>query len=580
VNYASSKNNFLVLWLILAVLLLTTGGITAYSLYNEHGLIDLRERERLATQTKVIDENLAIQLNGVYLALKDIRNDLGDWRKKNDMGLANHHLTALCDAMPGVRTIFITNAAGEIIAASRKQLVGQDISYREYFQTPFKSRNLSTLYISPPFKTLSGNYVINATVVVPGANGAFAGVVAATLNPDYCKALLSSVLYAPDMWSAIAHGDGKHLLMVPDNPEIADADLAKQSSFFMRHQKSRLPATVMIDTLFTTGEVRMLAQRTIKPENVPMDKPLVVAVGRGVSALYAGWHREALGKGSLFGVLVLSMTSALFFYQRRQQRIDALSAGVVEELIQTREAALRANTAKSRFLATVAHEFRTPLSILTSSTDILDRYGERLNREERAEQQGRIRNAAQLMSDLVDSVLSFNRLAVLTPQSVPVALDVGRFCRTLAGEVKSVYSKQHDFQVTIAADCGTALLDRLLFRRIVENLLTNAFRYTSPGGVVSLNVTREGDKLRVVVTDSGIGIPEECRKRVFEAFYRGSNVEDRRGLGLGLSIVHDALSHMGGSIYIDSAVGRGTTIRVEIPVVDQSDTEGPSCTQS
>lgn len=579
--------HFLCQWLALALALLVVGGIIVTTLYREHRHIEKRERERLAAQAKVIDENLGRQLDGVYHALVGIRKELPPWDGKGGMLSANRYLRVMADGMPGVRTILITDAAGKIIASNRENVIGQNISYREYFQALLNNPDPATLHISPPYTSLLGKFVITTGIMIPGAKGVFAGVVAASLDPEYFAILLGSVLYAPDMWTALAHGDGKLFLRVPGNNDLAGLDLARPGTLFTRHMNSALQATLFTGSVPPGGEQRLMAQRTIRPGKVPVDKPLVVAVSRDLAALYAGWRREAFGKVALFMVLVLAMVSALYFYQRRQRKFETISAGVVEELLQAKEAAVCANVDKSRFLATVAHEFRTPLSILASSTDILDRYGERLNREERTVQHDRIRNAARRMSDLVDSVLSFNRVAAATPQNGPVAVDIGKLCRDIAEEVKTIRCNGHEFSVTISADCGTALLDETLFRRVVENLLTNAFRYTPAEGAVSLNVNRESGRLLVVVTDSGIGIPKEDQNRVFEAFYRSRNVELRLGLGLGLAIVHDALLHMGGTITIDSSIGRGTTMRAEIPLVDtpdstpvKQDKETPSSTQS
>ncbi|WP_255516556.1 sensor histidine kinase KdpD [Geobacter sp. FeAm09] len=106
------------------------------------------------------------------------------------------------------------------------------------------------------------------------------------------------------------------------------------------------------------------------------------------------------------------------------------------------------------------------------------------------------------------------------------------------------------------------------FRQILENLLNNAFRYTPSEGTVSLHVWREDGRVLVKVSDTGIGIREEDQELIFEAFYRSSNVEDRRGLGLGLSIVQEALSLTGGTITVASRVGEGTVMRVELPGAD------------
>jgi PAS domain S-box-containing protein len=240
------------------------------------------------------------------------------------------------------------------------------------------------------------------------------------------------------------------------------------------------------------------------------------------------------------------------------------------DLRQALENTTASNLTMNRLMNIVAHEFRTPLSLLTSSTDILDRYGERLSKKQLTEQNGYIRSAARQMSSLIDSILSFNRLKMDKPNNRSELLDIGRICRTIAAEVSTVWGTGHVFHVEIDSDCGTSFLDVTLFRRVIENLLTNAFRYTPTGGTVSFNVNRDRNRLLIMIADSGIGIPEKDQLLIFDAFYRCLNVETRRGLGLGLSIVHEALTNMDGTIAVESAIGKGTTMRVEIPVVDHS----------
>jgi two-component system phosphate regulon sensor histidine kinase PhoR len=101
---------------------------------------------------------------------------------------------------------------------------------------------------------------------------------------------------------------------------------------------------------------------------------------------------------------------------------------------------------------------------------------------------------------------------------------------------------------------------------MLENLLTNAFRFTPSGGTISLDVTRQSNHLLIEISDTGIGIPEVDQQRIFEAFYRGTNIEARNGLGLGLSIVHEALQQLNGSITLTSKAGKGTTFRVDLPI--------------
>jgi PAS domain S-box-containing protein len=237
-----------------------------------------------------------------------------------------------------------------------------------------------------------------------------------------------------------------------------------------------------------------------------------------------------------------------------------------EELRQAKEVADSANQAKSRFLAVVAHEFRTPLGLLTINVDILDRYWHLLAIEERREQHEQIRSAARQMTHLVESVSTFNRQELTASAATATEVDIAKICHAIAGEVNKVWGKGHVFNARISSACGLHTMDEALFRRLLENLLTNAFRFTPGDGCVSLIVKRQEELLLIEVTDTGIGIPEDEQKKVFEAFYRSSNVDARNGLGLGLSIVTEALQKLGGTITLTSSPGAGSTFLMALPL--------------
>ena len=236
------------------------------------------------------------------------------------------------------------------------------------------------------------------------------------------------------------------------------------------------------------------------------------------------------------------------------------------DLQQALESSKAHNVTMNRLMRTVAHEFRTPLCLLTGSVDILDRYWDRLTFEQRFTQTEHIRSATNQMSNLINSMISFNQMGTNRSLGGRLLLDIEMMCRTIAAEVAAASANGLECTVTISGDCGSALLDEIQFRRILENLLTNAFRYTPANGAVSLHVTREKNRLSLVISDTGIGIPEEDQSLIFDSFYRSQNVEDRRGLGLGLSIVRDAVLKMAATITFISKIGEGTTMRVEIPV--------------
>jgi two-component system, cell cycle sensor histidine kinase and response regulator CckA len=239
-----------------------------------------------------------------------------------------------------------------------------------------------------------------------------------------------------------------------------------------------------------------------------------------------------------------------------------------DDLRQTLEIARTANVTMGRLLRTVAHEFRTPLGLILFNIDILDGYWDRLSSQKRREQNEHIRSAARQLTNLLNSVISFNQSETDRPENLPTVLEIGESCRVIASGVETVWGAGQQFNVSIDEECGTALLDEILLRRVLENLLTNAFRYTPADGTVWLYVRSKKNRLLIEITDTGIGIPADDQKQIFEAFFRCRNVEERRGLGLGLSIVHESLLKMGGTITLTSSIGAGTTMAVEIPVAD------------
>jgi PAS domain-containing protein len=280
-------------WLVLVMVLLMVGGYIFHSQYAEYRRVGVREQERLVIQAKVVEDNLVLQLQGLRLALEGIRNDIPYWRQDNvKWERASHRLEAMSEAMPGLRTFIITNAAGTVTAANRPRLIGKNFRFRDYFQAPRNQPDPNALYISPPFKTSLGVVAINVGRTITGPNGQFAGVVSATLSPEYFSVLLGSVLYAPDMGITLSHGNGQLFLELP----VPAGTRAAPSS----------------------DKERLVVRREIQPPGLRMDKPLVVAVSRDLAAPYGEWRHDTLIIFSLFVGFACTLGVGLYLFQRRQ----------------------------------------------------------------------------------------------------------------------------------------------------------------------------------------------------------------------------------------------------------------------
>jgi len=313
-------------WLVTSISLVVLGVVLAAALYRERSLVEAQESDRLQVHARVVDDNLIRQFEGVNNALAGVRDELEHAATAAAEAATFGRLKLLSDAMPGVRTMTVVDTRGVIVASSRAELLGRNSSQRDYFTTPRARPDRSVLYVSTPFKSPLGPFVIALGRVLTDARGKFAGVVVATLDPEYFGVVLRSVHYAPDMRASIAHGDGQVFVNTPLVEQTLGMNLAKPGSMFTRHQQSGQTASLMTGRVLATGEDRMMAIRTLDRADLHMDKPLVAAVSRELSAIYLRWRDEALRFGLVYALVVLGSGLGLHFSQRRRLALDRLEA--------------------------------------------------------------------------------------------------------------------------------------------------------------------------------------------------------------------------------------------------------------
>jgi signal transduction histidine kinase len=216
-----------------------------------------------------------------------------------------------------------------------------------------------------------------------------------------------------------------------------------------------------------------------------------------------------------------------------------------------------------------SHEFRTPLAIISSSTDILQNYSDRLTSENKQEHLEVIQKTINHTVQLLDDVLMINRAESEKMEFKPEALDIIGFCRRLKTEIAATSSKHTiEFSVNISEptlnDILVVQFDPKLIRQILTNLLSNAMKYSPENSSIDFRLNIENDQLIFEIQDSGIGIPEKDQINLFGSFYRASNVGSISGKGLGLAIVQKCVYQHQGEITLDSEVQQGTTFRVRI----------------
>ncbi len=227
------------------------------------------------------------------------------------------------------------------------------------------------------------------------------------------------------------------------------------------------------------------------------------------------------------------------------------------------------NQLKSRLISMTSHEFRTPLTVISSSVGILKTFAKKLSDEQKLEHLNRIETYVGHTTKLLDEILLLNQAEAGKLQFQPALIDLVSFCENLVNEMQFGAS-DHSlvFTYNCTADNTLATLDEKLLRQVLTNLLSNAIKYSPDGGEVNFTLTLAEDGAIFKVKDSGIGIPPEDQKRLFESFHRAKNVGTIQGTGLGLSIVKKCAQLHGGDVTVESEVGKGTTFTVTISFVN------------
>jgi diguanylate cyclase (GGDEF)-like protein/PAS domain S-box-containing protein len=318
-------------WLGPGALLLVLGVVVAGLIWLDHRGIETREADRLQAQAHVIDDNLVRQLEAADSALVGIRDEYLHAPPGGPAAALSGRLKLLASAMPGVRTINILDADGTVVASSRRELVGNSNRHLPYFIVPRRQPNASVLYLSAPFRSTLGAFLVNVGRVLTRPDGTFGGLVVASLDPEYFEVVLRSVIYATDMHTTLVHGDGQVFKTVPEDPAAFGLDLSKPGSVFARHRSGGQVASLLTGPVLATDDDRMVALRGIARAGLRMDKDIVIAVSRDLSAMYEPWRTRALGYGGFYALCVGVTAFSQWVNRRRRRAVEQIAATAMTE---------------------------------------------------------------------------------------------------------------------------------------------------------------------------------------------------------------------------------------------------------
>ncbi|MFN8286197.1 MAG: PAS domain S-box protein [Chitinophagales bacterium] len=221
---------------------------------------------------------------------------------------------------------------------------------------------------------------------------------------------------------------------------------------------------------------------------------------------------------------------------------------------------------KSRFVSTVSHEFRTPLSTILSSASLLGKYIQTDEQPKRERHIARIKDSVQHMSAMLEDLLSLGRLEEGLVEVKKDTFDFAHFFEDFVAEMKEINQKGQRIEYTHTGPVEV-FGDRRLIKIILLNLVSNAVKFSDEGGTIWVNSENKNGTLTLSVKDSGIGISEEDVQHLFERFFRARNAINIQGTGLGLHIIYKYLELMGGNINVHSKLGEGSIFTAAIPSV-------------
>ena len=272
--------------------------------------------------------------------------------------------------------------------------------------------------------------------------------------------------------------------------------------------------------------------------------------------------------------------------RRRVQRL-LQEKQAEREIIKALEQERELNELRSRIVTMVSHEYRTPLTAILSSAELLECYWHKWDEQKRLKHLERIQVAATHLTQLVADVLSINEVESGEIEFNPAPVNLERLCQEAIAHLRLSPASPHEIRLTHHGDDFEVILDSNLIQQMLVNLLSNSIKYSPKGGIIEVELIFYNSEIRpennalcltdaelkriespvtiVRVKDQGFGILPHEQGQIFNAFHRGSNVGTIQGTGLGLAIAKKCVELHRGEISIASEVGVGTTVTVTLP---------------
>jgi PAS domain S-box-containing protein len=251
-----------------------------------------------------------------------------------------------------------------------------------------------------------------------------------------------------------------------------------------------------------------------------------------------------------------------------EERVDSRTAELrlaEKSVREALEAEKELNALKSRFVSMASHEFRTPLSTIMSSVDLIARYSDGPQRDKVERHVSKIRGKVRELTTMLNDFLSLDKLEQGMVRCTASELDVVHLCIELVEELRNLTKSGQEIIYNHEGTERNVMQDRQMLAHLLSNLVSNAIKYSPENKRIELTTSVANRVLQITVSDEGMGIPLEDQQHLFERFFRASNAFTVQGTGLGLNIVRKYLDLMGGTIHFTSEPGKGSVFTAQLP---------------
>jgi signal transduction histidine kinase len=599
------RHYFLISLLLIAGGLITSGLLEIYFRYQE-------SREELAFRQQEAATIAAIKIgtfiHDIETAIKAATKSPGAEREDIDFEL--RRLLYLAPAINQAVILSIDGAARTQVSRSRavSSDTGKDFSSSAAFQQARQGRS----YFGPVYFAGESEPYMTVALPIERYGGSITGVLQAEVNLKYVWDVVSAIKQGKAGYAyavtrsgdLIAHPDISWVLQHRNLSQLSQVKAAFQPDVGMTQAKALVANNLAGDevisshALIPTLDWAVIVEQPVEEAYEPLYASMLrtsslLLVGLGVALLASLFvarrvagplevlrsGAERIGGGDLdfrlniktgdeieiladeFNEMAAHLSEAYTGLERKvAERTQALT--IANEKLE------EASKLKSQFLTNVNHELRTPVSAIIGYARLLRRETEgQIAPLQRENLQDLLNNAERLLAQ-IDSVLDF---AAIEAGRMEVRVERVRVEEIIQGAASTIETILRDNSIKlireIAPEIPTLNTDREKLRQIILNLLDNAVKFTERGEI-KISASQQNGSLKLVVSDTGIGIEKGDLTRIFEEFHRGdgSSAKKYRGTGLGLAIVKKFVQLLGGEIDVESEAGKGSTFTVTLPL--------------